>query len=884
MSGGKFKADRRGIARQMLSCVAAGAIAIATVTAGAGTAFAQESATRRFEIASQPLADALLQISRQGQVDVTAPERLTRGRTAPAVSGAMSAGEALDRVLAGSGLSYRRTGNGGFIVAAPASGEAEAGGAAADDGSADGQTIVVTGTHIQGAAPIGAPILVFGRDEFERAGVATSQEFLATLTQNFGGTHADNTTNFLPGLTADISYASEVNLRGLGPGTTLTLVDGRRLARGGAAEVFDVSLIPLAAIERVEVLTDGASAIYGSEAVGGVVNFITRRGYSGSQSRVRFGTTTRGDGEDYQLSHTIGRNWGTGSFLGSYTYNKRESASSLNRLFSRGDGLPRDLVPDQQVNSIYLSSRQQVTPAAEVNLALLYSDRRTRFTGYDTFFLALDNSIARTRGLGLSLGADFSLSDTWRLSTVAAYGRNQSRRLLLVEGVELGRDTYVSQLYAADLQLSGALLDLPAGPLRVAMGTTYREETYDAAQVSSGIFYNDRFDSSALFGELSIPVIGSRDSLTFAPRLGLSLAARYEHYSNFGGTFDPKVGVEFVPTRGMVLRGSFGTSFRAPTAVQRTPFNGTYQIRNLADPQSPTGTTRTLILLGNNPELGPESARTWTAGVDLQPPRLRGFRASLTFFDISYDERVLTPPVSTVAILPNPDFAPLVTRRSDLVDAEFNQLITSRLMQGIRTTGCPASFFGADGVCREPASNFGALIDRRIKNLAGTHTSGFDLSLSQSVRSGRDSWSFSMGLTYLFDYEVQTFATIPGIDVVDTAYNPLDLKLRASAGWSRGALSVNGTVNHAGSYLNNLAAPAVGVESWTTVDVNAQYDFLVGSRQLRAVLTVRNLFDQPPPPFRDPTQDANNLGNISYDPANSDPLGRAVSLSLVFDW
>lgn len=848
---------------------------------------AAQSTNVAFDIPAQPLAQALMELSRQANVNVVAPSRLTGGRNAPAVRGTMSVGQALERLLAGSGLRHRMSGGGSIIIdreAAVSTGEAGAGSAAADSESAEDQTIVVTGTHIRGAAAAGSPVLVYDREAFDRAGASTTQEFLATLTQNFGGTHADNTTNYLPGLTADISYASEVNLRGLGPGTTLTLVDGRRVARGGAAEIFDVSLIPLAAIERIEVLTDGASAIYGSEAVGGVVNFVTRRGYNGSESRLRFGATTHGDGEEYQLSHTMGRDWGSGSFLGSYTYNKRESASALNRSFSREAGFPRDLTPDQEVHSAYLSARQQVTPAAEVNAAILFSDRRTRFTGYDTFFLALDDSTAHTRGLGLSIGADFNLTDTWDLNVSASYGRNQSRRLLLVEGAELGRDTYVSQLYSTELLLSGALVELPAGPLRVALGAAYRQESYDAAQVTSGVFYNDRFDATSLFGELSIPVLGGSGAAISSPRLSASLAARYEHYSNFGGTFDPKVGIELIPTRGLVFRGTFGTSFRAPTAVQRTPFNGTFQIRNLADPQSPTGTTRALVLLGNNPELGPETATTWTAGVDLQPGWLRGFRASLTYFDISYDDRVLTPPVSTVAVLPDPNFAPLVIRRSDVTNAEFDQLIAARLSQGIRTTGCPAAFFGADGICREPAGNFGAIIDRRLKNLAGTHTSGIDLTINQTIRRARDVLNFSVGLTYLFDYKIQTFAAVQEVDVVDTSYNPLDLKIRASVGWNRGPFSMTGTVNHSGAYRNNLAIPTVGVDAWTTIDLNVQYDLALGGRQLRAILNVRNLLDASPPPFRDPTQDASNLGNINYDPANADPLGRSLSLSLVFDW
>src|SRR5205085_1301234 len=112
----------------------------------------------------------------------------------------------------------------------------------------------------------------FDRHDIDRTGFATTQEVIRTLPQVFGGGVTDETTiNLTRDSTTNINRGSAVNLRGLGTTSTLLLVNGRRIAPSGFEGVFtDVSNIPLSAVERIEVLPDGASALYGSDAVGGV--------------------------------------------------------------------------------------------------------------------------------------------------------------------------------------------------------------------------------------------------------------------------------------------------------------------------------------------------------------------------------------------------------------------------------------------------------------------------------------------------------------------------------------------------------------------------------------------------------------------------------------
>ena len=124
-----------------------------------------------------------------------------------------------------------------------------------------------------------APVTVFEADELLAAGITTVDEFVRYLPQN-----TDALSDAKSGLSS-LRGSSAINLRGLGVDATLVLLNGRRIAPyGGSGSDFpfvDVNAIPVAALERIEVLKDGASALYGSEAVAGVINFVTRKNMEG---------------------------------------------------------------------------------------------------------------------------------------------------------------------------------------------------------------------------------------------------------------------------------------------------------------------------------------------------------------------------------------------------------------------------------------------------------------------------------------------------------------------------------------------------------------------------------------------------------------------------
>lgn len=138
------------------------------------------------------------------------------------------------------------------------------------------ERVEVTGSAIPRASAEGAlPVTVISREDIERTGATTAEQLVAMIPSNFGGSVGSQNIGYTGG-------ASTANLRGLGEKYTLVLLNGRRVADFGFGNaVIDLNSIPLAAVERVEVLMDGASAIYGADAVAGVINFILKRDFKG---------------------------------------------------------------------------------------------------------------------------------------------------------------------------------------------------------------------------------------------------------------------------------------------------------------------------------------------------------------------------------------------------------------------------------------------------------------------------------------------------------------------------------------------------------------------------------------------------------------------------
>ncbi len=201
-----------------------------------------------------------------------------------------------------------------------------------------GKDIVVTGSRIRGVAPTGSAVVGLDRKDMERLPVSSTTDILrqlpmvTSLGADEGTSHAGSSVQ---GASANNTLARAANLRGFGTTATLVLIDGHRVApQGVSGQISDLDVIPALAVERVEVVADGASAIYGSDAVAGVINVILRKRYNGLRAMGRVGLA-----EDYrqaQGSVAGGTTWDTGSITATYeyTYRSRLQASKRPGLFS----------------------------------------------------------------------------------------------------------------------------------------------------------------------------------------------------------------------------------------------------------------------------------------------------------------------------------------------------------------------------------------------------------------------------------------------------------------------------------------------------------------------------------------------------------------------
>lgn len=204
---------------------------------------------------------------------------------------------------------------------------------------ADVEELVVTGTRLPPASVVaGGPAISVDRADLERTGSGTLETYLNTLPQvvpSFGAA-ANNPS-------AD--GATFIDLRGLGESRNLVLIDGRRVIGANAAGSVDLNAIPAGLIDRVEVTTGGASAVYGADAVAGVVNLLLRRGFDGIEVSGRFAETERGDGRQKQLDLTLGRTFERGRLMAGASWLGREELGKGARAFSSQAAGPSGFFP-----------------------------------------------------------------------------------------------------------------------------------------------------------------------------------------------------------------------------------------------------------------------------------------------------------------------------------------------------------------------------------------------------------------------------------------------------------------------------------------------------------------------------------------------------------
>ena len=272
------------------------------------------------DIKAQGASSALLELSRKsGSLIIVQPD-VQKNIQLKKLQGDMTLEEALNALLQDSGLVYEFSSDGSVVVSNSDSND----GSAEDDVD---EEVVVTGSRIRGVETA-APTVSITREDIERRGFSSVEDIIRSLPQNYSGlnssSHADGSTES----PRFVNGASSANLRGLGTGSTLVLVDGRRSANAPSEDgtFIDLSKYPIGMIERIDVTTGGASAVYGSDAVGGVINIITRKDYQGAETTLRYESS---NGDAYELRQMFGTTWDSGNVTVNLNY---KSSDPVNRL------------------------------------------------------------------------------------------------------------------------------------------------------------------------------------------------------------------------------------------------------------------------------------------------------------------------------------------------------------------------------------------------------------------------------------------------------------------------------------------------------------------------------------------------------------------------
>jgi iron complex outermembrane recepter protein len=851
---------------------------------------------RAVEISAGELTQSLKELSRQLGIQILFDADGLKGMKAPRISGRLSARDALEKLLGESSLRVHGGGDTFLITSdTPQTSKPERPGTNRESASANVQLeeINVTGTHIRGEGPIGASLSTYDRDDFDKFGTATVDSLARYMLENFSGADSFATLNtngnvgsLQQGAASNIFGGAGFDLLGLGPGATLTLIDGHRIAPGGLdGSMVDVSLIPLSMIDHIEVLTDGASAIYGSDAVAGVVNIVTRRALEGAETSLRYGRSTDGGAGQFTGSQLLGHAWTTGNVLLDYEYDDHEGLDASERSWIGSENGPYSLIPEYHRESFFLTGTQTLDNTV-FSVDGLFSSRDFRMSGLQLSTSGyIPNSEVGGGHANLAWTAftvDRELPAAWHVSSTAAYSSmNQWRSAEEFPDGLTGGDFNTtlladSEVASLDVSGSGPVVHLPGGALQLALGAGFRSENFRGSipsidplpTVSQG-----RTDLDA-YGEVILPVFGETLSFPGARRLEISFAYRVDSYSHFGAPSNPKWGWTWEPTSGLTVRGTQGTSFKVPLISQLDASATSY---TTLLPSSTAGgkPTDTLVISGGNEYLQPEKSRSFTSGIEWAPIRWPQIRGSMTYFNISYNNRIQSQNIDAEPLEAQPQLFSLSS-----VNPTLDQVLASFQSPGFQRDGAG---LGASGVT--------AVVDNQVQNAETTVEQGIRAEgqyTSDRGELGRCEISFAGNYLLVDRTSIQSYFP-QQTNITNTIGEPPKLRVRAGIAWQYRLVTADLMLNHTGAYQNTLFSPTQDIASWTTADLALKMNIPDGAnnvlRGLGVVLNIQNLADRRPPFLAIPPGDiAIGRSAIPFDGTNSSAVGRYISLQFRKAW
>lgn len=828
---------------------------------------AAQEPRQELHLRAQGLGDALRALGSATRREIIFTPEAVAGKSAAALDGTYTFREALDLLLAGSGLATVERDGTALVVGRSQTPEAPAA------QSGDDAAILVTGSRIRGAPPA-SPVTILGRREIAQAGQTDLGEAVRTLPQSFAGGQNPGVAPGAPGSNNNQNSGSSINLRGLGPDATLTLLNGHRLAYGSFTQAIDVNAIPLAAVERIEIVADGASALYGSDAVGGVANIILRKDYEGVSATARLGGATDGGDTQQQYSLVAGAAWNGGGLVATYDFERDTAITARQRSYTQYMPGNSTLLPAVKRHSAVLSLHHALSPDLTFSLDSLYNWRQapavlqvpggSRYATVPTnqsFAIAPSLTFAATPSLSFVLSGVYGEdhTDTRQITTTAA------------GAVSTSPYCYCNSVKSLEATSQGDLFHLPAGAVRFAAGAGYRDNGYLNRSTSLPSPIDVHQDSYYGFGELYVPLVAPGQAVTAIHRLSLTGALRYEKYPGIDDVLTPKLGAIYAPSPDIDLKASWGKSFKAATLYQQhqPQYAFLYKAATLGGAGYPASAT-VLFTNGGNPALKPERATSWSATLAAHPRAVSGLRAEASYFEISYRDRVAQPFQGT-------DF--YTALRAPALEGFVDPYPSAALQAGL-IAASPVPLYNYAGQAYRPDAVVAAVYNTFF-NVARQKIRGVDLSARYEAQFGSGDRLALSGSASWLQSRQRLDSSRPYTELAGTIFNPPHWRGRAGVTWTRGPLSASGFANYIGAVDDTRGSPAVRVGSQTTFDLALVYraspqGLIPGAG---FALAVRNLLNDKPAYAR-----AVADYYVSYDSTNQSAIGRFISIALTKEW
>jgi iron complex outermembrane receptor protein len=824
--------------------------------------------------------------------------------------------------------------------------------------------VVVTGTQLRGVAPIGTNVVSMSREDIIATGGVSANEILTKTPQVSSAFLQTPTTGLNAGLS--IIRPNIRNLGASGGSTTLVIVDGHRLVGAGVLQTTpDPDVIPPGVLERVDVVPDGGSSIYGSDAVGGVINYISRRSFEGVEAFARTGFADAYRTTDINL--TAGKIWDSGSAYVSYAWAHNDAIYGRDRSYVRqvtqnngycGAGTvyangttyaisganpaayaagtisqcdttdSQTFWPKTTRHNVFGNLEQELSRSVTLNVKGYYARRElTTNEGLDTVTMTVTptnpyfRSIAgetsqeiRTNfasivnqdhvsvltSYGVTPSITARLSGDWQLRVLGNFGWSWTKQdnattdptlaqttlnpydlsansPTAISAILLHNNAHGRQRLANGRAiLDGPLFQLPGGDVRVALGIEYDRETNRVqngtarygAENTIPVLAGSREVKSA-FAELAMPIVGDQNAVAGVQALTVSASARYDDYSDVGGTFNPRVGVTYKPVDWVKLRANWGTSFNAPSL---TDMSGVQVAGGIYTSVLPYGQQApwTVVVAGNvGDQLRPQTADTWSVGGEIQPPGVSGLTLSATYYNIHLKKVIGLLAGQPYSAQLQPFFrdnVPCAQAASQFAGVTvFSPLLPAALTCAFSPTT--------------------AILDYRTQNLGEIKTDGVDFSIRYERPTRFGALNASLAGTYTLNRDQ---ALVPGASFIERLDQPGDTRLLliASAGAKVGDLLATASLNHRAGYDINPAVPArpgfplpqaqASIGSFTTIDLFVDYTVPAArlENETHLSLNVTNLFNEAPPVY------GGAASGVASGFTNGSTLGRLVQFGV----